>query len=326
MTSKRIRSLLLLTLVGTGLGLALFQQRNLRLIVRYGRWLYPNGRNLLWQFLRRFALAAWEGRRFVRRYPGAHCDLAYGDHPRQRLDVFSPAGEPDWPVLVFFHGGGWESGTKDHYSSIARELAPQGIGVVLVNYRLHPDVQYPVFMQDAAAAVRWVVDHIADYGGSPQQVFLAGHSAGAHIVALLGLDERFLAEQELDRMTIKGIVGMSGPYDLTALDGHRQGDNLHSYLGAIMGGNTNLEVASPVCHTRADAPPILLLHGQLDGLVPPLQSDLLASAQAEAGGRVQVQLVEDLDHLDMILGLFRRLPEHPFSVVDEIERFIRSGL
>ena len=122
-------------------------------MVHYGQWLYPEQKRLWRKLLQSFARVLWDGKMFARRHPGTHLDLAYGSHPRQRLDVFSPEGQ-DRPVLIFFHGGGWESGNKSYYASIARELVPKGVVVVLANYRLHPEFSYPTFVQDAAAALR----------------------------------------------------------------------------------------------------------------------------------------------------------------------------
>ena len=171
------------------------------------------------------------------------------------------------------------------------------------------------------------MDHIADYGGG-SHIFLSGHSAGAHIVTLLGLDERFLAEQELPLATIRGIVGMSGPYDLLAtladhLAADLNRDDPQTHLAAIMGGVENLEAASPARYARADAPPMLLIHGTADPLVPPEQAELLTGALQAAGAPVELQIVAEMNHFDMVLSLFGRYPQNPFSVAQAVDEFMR---
>ena len=110
----------------------------------------------------------------------------------QRLDVWRPAsrvGEPR-PVVIFFYGGGWAKGDRGAYAFAARALASQGFVVVVPDYRKVPEVRFPAFVQDAAQAVRWTNDHVADFGGDPQRIALAGHSAGAYAAILLALDRR----------------------------------------------------------------------------------------------------------------------------------------
>ena len=142
-------------------------------------------------------------------------DLAYGPLPRQTLDVYRPRGLPTpRPTVVFFYGGRWQSGSKEQYRLLAYTLTQRGYVVVIPDYRLHPQVEFPTFVEDAAHAVRWVRDHIREHGGDPDQVVLMGHSAGAHIAMLLTLDERYLRAVNVDPGdAIAGTVGLAGPYD-----------------------------------------------------------------------------------------------------------------
>ncbi|MBM3601093.1 MAG: alpha/beta hydrolase, partial [Alphaproteobacteria bacterium] len=119
-------------------------------------------------------------------------DIAYGSAERQRLDVYRPAAANGGagagaPVVVFFYGGSWQGGNRGDYLFMAEALAARGLVVVLPDYRVYPEVRFPGFMEDAAAAVRWVRDHAAEHGGDPKRIFLMGHSAGAHIAVLLSL-------------------------------------------------------------------------------------------------------------------------------------------
>jgi acetyl esterase/lipase len=143
-------------------------------------------------------------------------DIAYGPDPRHRLDIYTPAGATaDAPVIVFFYGGTWMSGGRHEYLYIAATLTARGIVTVIPDYRLYPDVRFPAFLEDAASAVAWVQKHIAAYGGNARNVVLMGHSAGAHIAAMLTLDERYL--DAANARPVQGMIGLAGPYDFLPL-------------------------------------------------------------------------------------------------------------
>jgi len=120
-----------------------------------------------------------------------------------RLDLKHPDKKKGWPVVVWFHGGGLENGHR-YYPAL-----PDDIGVVAVGYRLHPKVDVPVFIEDAAAAVAWTVKHIADYGGDPSKVFVSGHSAGGYLTAMLGMDGKWLAKHGLNHRELAGLIPVS---------------------------------------------------------------------------------------------------------------------
>ena len=140
--------------------------------------------------------------------------------PRGLLDVWAqpaaqPAPEhtPGKPVLVFFYGGGWANGNRSDYGFVAKAFAARGYVVVLADYRLVPQVRFPSFVQDAAAAVRWTHDNIARYGGDPDRIAVAGHSAGAYLAVMLALDGRYLKAAGADPSVVKAAIGLAGPYD-----------------------------------------------------------------------------------------------------------------
>lgn len=136
----------------------------------------------------------------------------YGADARQRLDIYAPrnAGPGERPVVIFFYGGSWNSGTRSGYAFVGRALAAQGFVTVIPDYRLVPAIRYPGFVEDGAAAVRWTREHIAGFGGDPARLVLMGHSAGAYIAAMLAVDDRWLGR---DRQAVRGLVGLAGPYD-----------------------------------------------------------------------------------------------------------------
>src|SRR5262249_4774312 len=134
------------------------------------------------------------------------------DKVRHRLDLFLPKGQKDYPVLVFVHGGAWTKGSKKGFEGLARLFASNGVGTAITNYRLSPQVKHPAHAQDVAMAVAWVHKHIAKHGGRPDQLFLSGHSAGGHLVALLGTDPAYLEAAGVPLKDIKGGIPISGGY------------------------------------------------------------------------------------------------------------------
>ncbi|WP_420143472.1 alpha/beta hydrolase [Sphingobium sp.] len=137
--------------------------------------------------------------------------VAYGEGSRRTLDIYAPRNRQPGaklPIVVFFYGGSWDSGTRTGYSFVGRALAAQGFLVVIPDYRIGPDNVYPDFLTDGADAVRWVIAHGRSYGGAPERIVLSGHSAGAYIAAMLTFDTRWLGSS---RSAIKGFVGIAGP-------------------------------------------------------------------------------------------------------------------
>src|SRR5262249_23860657 len=140
-------------------------------------------------------------------------DQPYADLPRQKLDVYRPTHiSSPAPVIVFFYGGGWESGSKHDYRFVARSLVSHGFITVLPDYRLYPDVTFPAFVQDGASAIKWTYENIARFGGDPTRIYLMGHSAGAHTAVLLALDGHYLAEAGTPNSAIKAVAALAGPY------------------------------------------------------------------------------------------------------------------
>jgi acetyl esterase/lipase len=216
-----------------------------------------------------------------------------------QLDLFLPRGSTKRsPVVVFVHGGAWMLGDNrccGLYSSVGQFLASQGIIAVMPNYRLSPAVKHPEHAKDVARAVAWVMEHIGDYGGRTDQVFLMGHSAGGHLVSLLATDEQYLTAAGVSPSAIKGVIAVSGVYRLTpeamnvTLGGREResiswgkmmplrGDSPPAAL-AIKGIPLNVDIfgppfggdpqirhdASPINHVRAGLPPFLVCFADND--------------------------------------------------------------
>lgn len=214
-------------------------------------------------------------------------DRAYDDHPRQRLDIYRPAEGEANTIIVFFYGGSWRGGDKAAYRFVAESLTRRGITVVIPDYRVHPEVVFPAFVEDGARAVRWVQANLTKQG---TRIFVMGHSAGAHIAALLALDERYQARQLL-----AGFIGISGPYDFLPMTAPR--------TRAVFGTAADDPATQPISFVSPGSPPALLIHGTTDTTVFPRNSQNLAAALRGASVPVRLQLHADRGHVDIMLGL-----------------------
>jgi acetyl esterase/lipase len=226
-----------------------------------------------------------------------HANTAYGPDPKHRLDVYVPdrAGTPSRPMVVFWHGGRWRFGDKADYRFVGAALTELGCVAVLPNYRHYPQVKMPGFMDDAASAGRWAAAHAAEFGADPSRLFLMGHSAGAHMAALLTLDPRYFAAAGQPGPPIAGVIGLSGPYDFLPL--------LEADMQDMFGPPENFPESQPINFVRGDAPPMLLIHGVRDDTVWPKNSRNLATALRARGVRTTLQLYAKLGHADTVAAL-----------------------
>ncbi|HSI43439.1 MAG TPA: alpha/beta hydrolase [Methylotenera sp.] len=229
-----------------------------------------------------------------------HSDIAYGSLPRQRLDVYVPKHhEPKPPVVIFFYGGSWDSGDKADYKFAAEAFTSNGFVVVVPDYRLYPEVLFPDFMSDPAKAARWVKDHIQALDGDSGCVFLAGHSAGAHIAVMLALNDEYLAKEQLKPGDFRGTIGLAGPYDFLPLTSER--------LKIIFGPEDQRWKSQPINFVTGHNQPMLLLIGLKDGTVGTHNTYNLAAKIKEKGGSVQVVEFPNYGHIDMAAKLAKPL-------------------
>ena len=227
-----------------------------------------------------------------------HADLAYGKDAKQRLDVYRAARRNGAPVVVFFHRGEWTKGDKAEVSYKPRYLNEHEVVFVSANYRLSPAVSHPAHIQDVAAAVRWVFDHAAEFGGSPRKIVVMGHSAGCHLVTLLALDPRYLAGVGLRPGDLRGVVAWSGgAYDLVAKV--KAGGTYAPYIRQAFGeAESAWRDASPMTHV-GDArpmPPFLFASVQA-GSDSHQAAEKLAEAINKASGRASVEVLPDRTHI-----------------------------
>jgi acetyl esterase/lipase len=245
-------------------------------------------------------------------------NLPFGPDKRIRLDVYQPtaapqnAGQKPRPVIIFWHGGGWTDGNKTFYRFVGATLAQLGYVTVLPNYRVYPQVRFPDFMDDAADAVRWVEQHAAEFGGDPQRIVLMGHSAGAHMAAMLALNHSYLRRAGVDTHHIIGLIGLSGPYRLAP-----NTKVLNTIFSAPF-TSVDWQVTS---YASADAPPALLLHGGADSLVWPRNTTDLAAALRAHGVRAIDKIYPDRGHGDTVAAL--SVPaRNRASVLQDIAEFM----
>jgi len=243
-------------------------------------------------------------------------DVAYAEGPRHRLDIYIPEMiAADRSVAVFFYGGRWEYGSKADYLFVGQALASRGIITVIADYRLYPDIRFPAFVEDGAKAVTWVKRHIADHGGDADRTFLIGHSAGAHLAAMLSLDTAFLAAEGLKIDSLRGFIGLAGPYDFLPIK-----DPVVKEVFKV----DDLQATQPINHVHADAPKALLLTGDDDETVLPRNSWRLRKELNAQGGDAEVEVYEGVGHVGVVLSLaspFRWLA----PALDDIVSFIQQG-
>jgi len=194
-------------------------------------------------------------------------DLSYGQLPRQKLDIYVPNIEQtSFPVVVFFHGGRWIDGSKDQYKFVGMTLSNRRYVVVVPNTRLYPEVKFPTFLEDAAKSVAWVNKNIARYKGN-QNLFISGHSSGAHIGALIIADDSYLATHELKPNIVNAFAGLSGPYDFMP----KAAD-----IREIFGPPENYPKMVVTNFIDGDEPPMLLIYTGEDDTVYPRHLKLVS--------------------------------------------------
>ncbi len=247
-------------------------------------------------------------------------EVSYGSAPRQRYDVYralDSLGKPmtgKHPVVVFVHGGSWESGSKRLYEWMGQSLAKQGIVAILPNYGVMPDRRFPGFVEDVATAVAHARARVSDWGGDTTRFVLMGHSAGAHIAALVAFNPQYLAAHQLSPAVFSGFVGLSGPYDFiydTPL------------LRRTFSGTPEQErAAQPIAFVTKNAPRTLLVMGREDTTVNPRNTRSLAARMRELGAPVEEMWVTGTH--GVTVGAFARIYRTDNAIVAKVLGFVRG--
>jgi acetyl esterase/lipase len=238
--------------------------------------------------------------------------IAYGTLPRQKYDLYLPAGtKPDTPLIVFVYGGSWHSGDRDDYEFVGDALARRSFVTAIADYRLYPKVVFPTFVEDEAKAVAAISKRV----GASHPLFVMGHSAGAHIAALLVLDPHYLKAENVDVCRrVSGFIGLAGPYASLPLGKER-------YRRIFPKGTR--AAALPINFAGGKHPPSLLIAGESDFIVDPANTSRLAKALKRAGNRVEVSDYRHVGHLLLVGSLAAPLRQFAPTIGD-IDRFIKE--
>ncbi len=264
------------------------------------------------------------GVRFRRTHEALELDVPYTAISDVRLDIYSPETPGTYPVLIFVHGGGWNSYSKDLFAPVAMQLVPRDLVVVIPSYTLHPDATYQQMAQEIAAAVAWTFANVSEHRGDPDRIFLSGHSAGGHLSGLVAFDPVWLGEHGHTPQELAGWIGLSGVYDIERqMAFERQTGGTAPVMTAVMEGPSNFADASPQTHARvtpeANPPRTLLIHGAQDETVPVEMSIAFEQVLKEAGTTTQLSIFSGSGHSDF---LFDALSDKDARVLNEISRVI----
>ncbi|MCD5994315.1 alpha/beta hydrolase [Pseudomonas sp. CDFA 602] len=244
-------------------------------------------------------------------------DVAYGPEPRNQLDIYVPKSKPTQaPVVVFFYGGSWNSGSRSDYDFVGEALAARGIVVMIADYRLYPQVRYPSFLEDSAKALAWAYHHASAYGGDNHRLYVMGHSSGAYNASMLALDSRWLAREGLSPSILSGWIGLAGPYDFLPIE--------NPDVKPVFFFPDSPPDSQPINHVSAAAPPALLLASNKDSLVNPKRNTGgLASKLRSDGVSVRDLYFSRTNH-GTLIGAFARPLRSLAPVLDEVVLFVKA--
>lgn len=264
-------------------------------------------------------------------------DIAYtpggNDEPKHRLNFYVPDSGTDWPILVFVHGGGWSSGDKDFtfggkdiYSNIGRFYASRGIATAVINYRLIPGVHWETQVNDVARSVVWLHQNAESYGADPANIFLSGHSAGAHLVARVALDQSVMWRVGGPENAIAGVVAVSGAgYDMADEETNRNGimtGYLNKRFPLVDKSDTWPVDASVLQHIDSTDPPFLIMYGGSELKALKRQSHLLKEKLDDAAVENTMIEIPGRKHARMILLLSRENETASTAVTEFVKRHV----
>jgi len=253
--------------------------------------------------------------------PGSTFDrtraVAYGEDPRQVLDIYTPRNaSADAAVVVFFYGGSWNTGSRSDYSFVGEALASRGIVAVLADYRLYPQVHYQGLLDDSAGAVGWTHGHIRQYGGDPARLYVMGHSAGGYNAAMLALDPHWLARVGMTPSMLKGWIGLAGPYDFLPIE--------NPEVKPVFFFPDSPPDSQPINHVSAASPPALLIAPSQDSLVDPLRNTGGMTRRLRENGVSVRELYFSRPNHATLVAAFSRPLRSIAPVLDEVANFIQA--
>lgn len=238
-------------------------------------------------------------------------NVSFGEGDRDELDIYrAEKPKSGAPVLMFVHGGSWDSGSKGIYKFLAEGFTKSGYDIVVPNYRIYPEAKFPNFLEDNAKAVAFTAETFPD-----RKIVLIGHSAGAYNVLMLGLRDEYLSGAGVDRCAnISGIVALAAPTGIVPLDSEP--------LTIIFPDRFTADDAA-LNNVNGPAPAVFLGHGESDTTVYPKNSTALAEKITARGGVAQVELYPGQSHTDVIKVLSRHF-DGDTTLKADIVKFIES--
>jgi len=249
--------------------------------------------------------------------------VAYGAGERRQLDVYTPRATAErvrpangWPLVVFFYGGSWNHGERESYRFVGEAMAARGILTVIPDYRLYPEVRYPEFLKDNAAAMAWAWREAARLGADPKRVFAMGHSAGGYNAAMVALDPRWLGAEGLKTTQLAGWIGLAGPYEFLPIE--------NPDVKPVFFHPNSPPESQPIRYVSASVPRTFLGAAPEDNLINPERNTRQMATKLQAAGvPVTVQFYPRTNHITLI-GAFAAPLRFLGPVLDDVVEFIRQ--
>ena len=244
-------------------------------------------------------------------------DIAYGSGPRQKLDVYAPAAQTEpFPIVIFFFGGSWNSGSRSDYRFVGEALAARGMMAVIADYRLYPQVRYPEFLDDSAKAAVWAIANAPSRGGDPRRIFVMGHSAGAYNAAMLALDPRWMTKAGSSPKAFAGFIGLAGPYDFLPIE--------NPDVKPVFFHPNSPPDSQPILYAGAASPRSFVAAAETDKVVnPERNARQLADKLSAAGVAVVYKRYPRVSHVTLI-GTMARPLRWLAPVLDDVDAFVRG--
>lgn len=235
------------------------------------------------------------------------------------LDVYTPDGAQNAPVVVFIYGGRWQEGAKEQYKFVGQALAAKGFVTIIPDYRHYPQVRFPDFLKDNAKAVHWAHAYANRYGGDPSKIVIMGHSTGAYNAAMLTLNPQYLKAVGGDTSWLRGMIGLAGLYDFLPIT--------DPDLRDLFGAPEHYDQTQPVLFVDGHNPTMLLMHGENDEIVSAKNSHSLATRIEKANGSVETVFYPKMSHSWILSTLAPRLqPQADVMLyVNEFVKRVTSG-
>lgn len=252
-----------------------------------------------------------------------HSDSSQSAH---LLDLYLPKNKNDFPVIVFVHGGDWKDQDKNYfhwavglYNNVGYAMAQRGIGTAVINYRLSPEVNIEGQLQDIITATKWVKDNIGQYRGSPHKLFLSGHSAGGHLVALLGMDNHYLFEAGFNKEDIKGFMPLSAIYDVFDMSLRSKPEYNQEVTHKVFGSSQSaMEKYSPIKYLSKELPPFFIVVGEKDFVSVAKQTETIVPKMKNLGVDLSFFSIANHSHSDIVLNIGKETDQISDKMADFI--------